>query len=78
MPGCAEGAAIDLAERLRRATEASVIACGTAAIRMTVSSGVATFPRHGRTADELIKAADTALVRSEGRGPQPGRVPRDE
>jgi diguanylate cyclase (GGDEF)-like protein len=78
MPGCAEGAAIDLAERLRRATEASVIACGAEAIRMTVSSGVATFPRHGRTAAELIKAADTALYGAKAAGRNRVGVPRDE
>ena len=78
MPGCAEGAAIDLAERLRRATEASAIACGAEAIRMTVSSGVATFPRHGRTAAELIKAADTALYGAKAAGRNRVGVPRDE
>jgi diguanylate cyclase (GGDEF)-like protein len=35
---------------------------------VTTSFGVATFPRDGRTADELIAAADSALYAAKAAG----------
>jgi diguanylate cyclase (GGDEF)-like protein/PAS domain S-box-containing protein len=35
---------------------------------ITVSIGVADFPRHGRTTEELIRSADTALFRAKASG----------
>jgi diguanylate cyclase (GGDEF)-like protein len=78
MPGCAKGAAIDGAERLRRATETSGVAYCGATIRLTASLGIATFPHHGQTGDELIRAADTALYAAKAAGRNRVEVARDE
>lgn len=57
------------AENLRIALEAMSIAFGETAIRVTASFGVANFPEHGTTQDELIHAADSAmyLAKTSGR-----------
>ncbi|MDO9292308.1 MAG: diguanylate cyclase [Hydrogenophaga sp.] len=57
------------AESLRMALEAMSIAFGETAIRVTASFGVANFPEHGTTQDELIHAADSAmyLAKTSGR-----------
>src|SRR5581483_4978325 len=68
MPGCPEGAAVDHAERFRRATETLVVPHGSATIRTTASLGVATFPHHGHTVHDLIRAADAALYWAKGKG----------
>jgi diguanylate cyclase (GGDEF)-like protein len=36
--------------------------------RITISVGIAEFPKHGGTAGELLKAADTALYRAKTAG----------
>lgn len=41
---------------------------GTAIGSVTISAGVAAFPRHGSTPHDLIKAADTALYRAKSEG----------
>jgi diguanylate cyclase (GGDEF)-like protein len=42
---------------------------GGAPLRITVSVGAAVFPRHGRTASELMRSADQAMyaVKAAGR-----------
>jgi PleD family two-component response regulator len=37
-------------------------------VKVTISSGVAEFPTHGRTRDELVAAADAALYASKETG----------
>lgn len=56
--------AIAFAERIRQEVEA--LSTGGAGI--TVSIGAASFPRHGLTADELVRAADEALYCSKKEG----------
>jgi diguanylate cyclase (GGDEF)-like protein/putative nucleotidyltransferase with HDIG domain len=58
LPETAEQGALVLAERLRAAI---ANAFGDGAGAPAVSFGIATFPRHGRTAGALVKAADRAL-----------------
>jgi diguanylate cyclase (GGDEF)-like protein len=57
-------AAVDVAERVR-ATLAARIFEGR---RVTLSIGVAEFPRHGEGAQSLIAAADAALYQAKGAG----------
>lgn len=70
VPETSAGEARDAAERLRRrvATEPVITSAGQA-IAMTVSIGVAVYPDHGKTADELCNHADRAmyLAKSQGR-----------
>jgi diguanylate cyclase (GGDEF)-like protein/putative nucleotidyltransferase with HDIG domain len=63
--GCAEG----LRERvaaLRFREEDGKIAGGT--VKVTLSAGIAAFPDHGDSADELLKAADLAVYEAKAAG----------
>lgn len=53
-----------VAERIRRNLEATPISD----ISVTASLGVGTFPDHGGSSAEIIKAADTALYDAKNRG----------
>lgn len=54
--------ALAVAERLRNAVAGHAFGHRKGlSIRITVSAGVAVFPEHGKTADELIHRADTAM-----------------
>jgi diguanylate cyclase (GGDEF)-like protein/PAS domain S-box-containing protein len=69
LPGMTEEGATRRAEQLRRAMAATPVRYGASQITVTASFGVATFPSHGRTTDELIAAADSALysAKTDGR-----------
>jgi diguanylate cyclase (GGDEF)-like protein len=69
LPGMTEEGAVERAEQLRRAMAATRVSLGASQITVTASFGVASFPLHGRTTDQLIAAADSALysAKSEGR-----------
>jgi len=69
LPGtCAEDA-LAVAERLRHTVaEHEYRTTGGAAIRTTISIGVASSPVDGRSADELFRAADTALYAAKHSG----------
>ncbi len=56
--------AIAVAERIRRQLELIPIV----GISISASFGVGTFPDHGRSITEIIKAADTALYDAKNRG----------
>ena len=60
--------ALDRAELLRSATAGTPIDSAGKAIAITASFGVATATVHGRTADELIAAADKALYSAKHAG----------
>ncbi|MBI3430950.1 MAG: GGDEF domain-containing protein [Hydrogenophilales bacterium] len=68
LPDMPEETACERAEQLRAALAATPIMFGTTAIRVTASFGVAGFPLHGKTADELITAADDALYAAKRSG----------
>jgi diguanylate cyclase (GGDEF)-like protein len=53
-------AAIELATHLRRKVS-EPIGIGAATVRIDATIGIALFPDHGRTPDELIRAADVAM-----------------
>src|ERR1035437_3982627 len=68
LPGMTEEGAVERAEQLRRAMAATPVSHGASQITVTASFGVATFPFHGRTTDELIAAADSALYSAKADG----------
>jgi diguanylate cyclase (GGDEF)-like protein/PAS domain S-box-containing protein len=83
LPQMAKDNAVERAEQLCRAMAAAPVLYGASAIAVTASFGVATFPRDGRTPDELIAAADNAqyLAKAAGRNrvnvsPEPVGAPR--
>lgn len=70
LPDTAAEEALLLAERLHQAVSTEPIAVANkSTIHLTVSIGVATYPTHAATIDELIKRADEALywIKSHGR-----------
>jgi diguanylate cyclase (GGDEF)-like protein/putative nucleotidyltransferase with HDIG domain len=63
LPGLEHADAFAVAERLRRSVAAVV-----AALPVTISLGVASYPAHGLTRDELLTRADAALYVSKRAG----------
>ncbi len=57
-----------LAEDLRRSIEASVFRQKSNTFNVTMSIGLAEWPKHGRTAAELVAAADKALYAAKESG----------
>jgi diguanylate cyclase (GGDEF)-like protein len=69
LPETEQEQAVLVAERVRAAVEARRFAGPDGVeIAATLSLGVASFPRHGTTADELVHNADVALYRSKAHG----------
>lgn len=68
LPQMAQDSAMERAEQLRSAMAAAPVPYGAEMIAVTASFGVATFPRDGRTGDELIAAADRALYAAKAAG----------
>ena len=63
-----EGAQI-IAERIRqRIAETNFLSSYGLTVRITASVGIASFPEHGRTKDDLIARADQAMYAVKGRG----------
>ncbi len=64
------------AVRLRKIVERRPVTAAGEQIRVTTSIGVATYPVHGTTVDELVASADAALYRAKAAGKN--RVERAE
>jgi diguanylate cyclase (GGDEF)-like protein len=60
--------ASNVAEKLRVAIEALELAGPTGTYSVTISQGLAEWPTHGTTPDQLIAAADGALYAAKGAG----------
>jgi diguanylate cyclase (GGDEF)-like protein/PAS domain S-box-containing protein len=61
--------AMDVAEKLRRKIERlSVVLRGQQLGKITASLGVAEYPRHGDTHNDVLRAADRALYRAKAAG----------
>ena len=56
------------AEAWRRSVEALSIVHGEFAVHFTISLGVAAYPEHGKTPDDLTRCADQALYRAKHEG----------
>lgn len=68
LPNMPLAAALSRAEAWRAAVEALCIVHGDFPIRFTVSLGVAAYPDHGKTPDDLTRCADQALYRAKHGG----------
>jgi diguanylate cyclase (GGDEF)-like protein len=69
LPECELDAALDRAEKIRRAISLlEVQVNGRTLGTVTASFGVATFPKHGDTPEALLHAADLALYRAKHEG----------
>ncbi|MEW6724930.1 MAG: diguanylate cyclase [Bacillota bacterium] len=60
--------ALALAERIRKEVAGQELEIQGQRIKASVSIGLATFPHHGDTVEELINQADTALYQSKRKG----------
>lgn len=68
LPNMPQAAARELAEQYRTTLEATPILFGEFSIRATSSIGIATYPDHGKSAEELIGCADQAMYRAKVNG----------
>ena len=67
-PGTRIGEARVIAETIRTAIEARVFEFGEKTYRVTISQGLAEWPRDGATAEQLIASADRALYGAKNAG----------
>jgi len=68
LEGSAEKGGVQMAERLRREVENLVFHCGAQAVRVSMSFGLAVFPRHGTEKEVLVGRADQALYQAKEQG----------
>ena len=68
LPSMPLEAALERAELWRSAIEGLAITLGNTRIAFTVSLGVAAYPEHGKTPDDLTRCADQALYRAKNDG----------
>ena len=68
MPETTLPEAMAVAERIRRGVEAIALKSGDGVVPASVSIGVALFPAHGRTASDLLAAADRAVYQAKALG----------
>ncbi len=68
MPGAPFDAALVRAEQLRAKFERLRIVSNSVTLQATISLGVAAFPQHGKTSDELLRVADDALYAAKAAG----------
>ncbi|NCO86247.1 MAG: diguanylate cyclase [Rhodobacterales bacterium] len=62
VPGASQDETMALAEKLREAVSLTQVRYGDGTLpRVTISAGVASFPRHGSHPQQLLKRADEAL-----------------
>jgi two-component system cell cycle response regulator len=59
--GTSTDGAVKLAERIRKDLEGQVFRADQGELKVTISMGIATFPIHAHTRDDLIERSDTAL-----------------
>lgn len=68
MPGASATIAMQRAQELRMAVEAEVVRYSGEELKITISSGIATYPDNGTSVQSLIKSADKALYAAKDSG----------
>jgi len=68
LPGFGASGALRIAETVRRAVEQTAIPVGSKTLHVTLSAGIATFPEHAQTANDLVAATDAALYHAKESG----------
>jgi diguanylate cyclase (GGDEF)-like protein len=68
LPNMPHSTALEKAEQHRKAFEEAAISFGEFTISATLSAGIATYPGHGTSPNELIGHADQALYRAKAAG----------
>jgi diguanylate cyclase (GGDEF)-like protein len=68
MPNTELKDALMLSNRIRLKVKDTPLIEGDIKLYITISGGLAVYPTHAKTADELIYSADTALYRAKGAG----------
>lgn len=68
MPETQIGNATEICNRLRAAVETSEFQGHSASAYLTISIGLALFPKHGKSVEELVQAADEALYEAKRLG----------
>lgn len=68
LPGAAQQPAVTIGERIRQRLAEEPLSIDNGHIAITVSIGIATYPDHGSTMEELSKSADRALYVSKAKG----------
>jgi diguanylate cyclase (GGDEF)-like protein/PAS domain S-box-containing protein len=68
LPGATLKTAMKRAELIREQCEAIQIMSGKKIVKVTMSMGVAAFPKHGKGAEEIVVKADKAMYRAKRAG----------
>ncbi|MEW6427895.1 MAG: diguanylate cyclase [Thermodesulfobacteriota bacterium] len=69
LPGSSLEQTVERAEEIRHSVENDLhIKYGGHEFKVTISMGAASYPRHGRVSDDILKAADAALYRAKETG----------
>jgi diguanylate cyclase (GGDEF)-like protein len=68
LPGASVEITRQRAEQMRQALQALRVPHGDDELRTTLSFGVAAFPRHGQTAEDVLRSADQALYLAKAQG----------
>ena len=78
MPGATLSMALQRAESWRAAFAEQRLAYSDDVLQATLSVGVAAFPDHGQTGDDLLRTADTALYQAKRAGRNCVKAPHPE
>ncbi|MBU0500784.1 MAG: diguanylate cyclase [Gammaproteobacteria bacterium] len=68
LPSASGQDALNLGRRILKRVEKAALNYLGHRISTTISAGLATYPRYGETADELLQSCDAALYRAKGSG----------